>query len=122
MGDPGGKTGRQHGEGRQQHDYWINKEESIAGPACYWQAERPKKLAQPAADRRLEEFVKHSQNSDADNQERAAFDGQLVFHFLNVALQFRFGGLKFGSDRLNIVLQFGLDLLKVGLDFVNVVL
>ena len=61
--------------------------------------------------RRLEEFVEQSHNGDADDQERAEFDGQFLFHFLDVAFQFSFGHLKFGPDGL-----------KVGLNFVNVML
>ena len=61
--------------------------------------------------RRLEEFVEHGHNGDADDQQRAEFDGQFLFHLLDAAFQFGFGGLKFG-----------LDYLKVGLDLVNVVL
>ena len=43
-----------------------------------------------------------------------------MFHFLDVALQFDFNGLKLGPDLLNAVLQFSLDLLKVGLDLLNI--
>ena len=61
--------------------------------------------------RRLEEFVEHSHNGDADDQERAKFDGQFLLHLLDVAFQFSFGDLKLSPDCL-----------KVGLNFVNVVL
>ena len=61
--------------------------------------------------RRLEEFIEHGQNGDADDQQHAEFDVQFLFHLLDVAFQFSFGGLKFGPDYL-----------KVGLNFVNVVL
>ena len=59
----------------------------------------------------LKEFVEHGHNGDADDQERDKFDGQFLFHLLDVAFQFGFGDLKFDSDCL-----------KIGLDFINVVL
>ena len=79
---------------------------TLAGITCMW----PCPLAGMARrTRRLEEFVEHGQNGDADDQQRAEFDGQFLFHLLDVAFQFSFGDLKFGPDCL-----------KVGLDFVNV--
>ena len=68
---------------------------------------------------RLEEFVKQGHNGDADDQQCAEFDGQFLFHLLDVAFQFSSGDLKIGLDFVNIVLQFGPDLLKVGLDLLN---
>ena len=44
------------------------------------------------------------QNSNADAQERAKLDGQLLFHFLNIKFQFSFGSLKLSPDLLNVVL------------------
>ena len=45
--------------------------------------------------RRLQEFNKRRQNSGADAEQYAQLDGQLLFHFLDVAFQFVFGYLKF---------------------------
>ena len=60
---------------------------------------------------RLEELVEHGHNGDADDQQHAEFDGQFLFHLLDVAFQF-----------LDIAFQFNSGDLKVGLDFVYVML
>ena len=44
--------------------------------------------------RRLEKFNERRQNGDANAEQYAQLDGQLLFHFLDVAFQFVFGYLK----------------------------
>ena len=76
---------------------------------------------------RSEEFVEHRQNGDADDHDGAELDGELLFHFMDVAFQFGFGGVKLmfqgefqflqrlfvgGLVLLKLMFQFGPEFLK----------
>ena len=87
---------------------WITAR--LSGPVSLFGQRLPgSRLCQSG---RSEELVEHRQNCNTDDHDYAEFDGELLFHLLDVAFQFGFGYLK-------LMLQFGLDLLKVGLDLLT---